>query len=985
MLLSRSNSSRSGHANSNGSRGNSRRSSRNLDSYSFSSAAALYAQVPHSALSIQSSSSEEDEEDERGTGLKRSQTKQAAALAAALAKLEMLQDSKAGPSSPLSNSSAALRVAGQPDSERRWRPAPLPTSDIALSAQPNHPESSVHADSRVAYGNDASLDYEDGVSHVHGGVNAVNGRTEKIGGGVSRRKRQSTERPTSRRPEESADDPSQGPLASHAPSVYCTPTLDSFPDADPQIDLRRSSSSSSSQPSHSARSGTQSDRPSSTTTSMLALGNTVSYPVISARTLQQPLNPKETRGLRLDLPKQASSRPRSGSASLTSPQPLKLGSVGAMARRDSQNRASAGDRARMNPLRLSGAGRRCPPPSASAAPQIPAFAKAVAVTADTLLQRLHEDRAQAGSAEMLVLDLRPLHLFLAQDASPRVGRIRASVNVNFPSLLIKRFRKGNTTSFNLESFITTETGKRSFRDACPSGNLSNVHLCVIDERLGEHDFASLESTGAIGAVLISMLERRRADAGEGETLGKRKDLWYLSGEVADLVLAGRARFPSLCAEGADDGERSPNRLSPKVGIAASSNLQPSPAGSSGSSIGSDVPTPTMVSSSKLVHSHSDNALVTQSSFATRKGRNLPQLTLAPSKPSLEGDKLGSGQYMTRPRPLAPNLAAVPPTPGLFRSYSENQSATLRELPESAIPGLQRKKARPAQLQRLDCSDSVRQGIASSSTAGPRLAPGRNDAGSGIAGSSQRLAGGLSGKRQGLPASLAPPKSFQEIAMAQAATPTRASFASAASMGQSSQLARGSDDYMMDPPKTPMVASYSHSRNDSTSSAGSSSSTSTAQYPTFQSPEGPPQPQPQLFQPLQPARGCNQNGTHPNGAANDNKSVAPFNVSVIIPGFLYLGPEPIRPSDVEELESVGIRRILNMAVECDTQERWKGRFEKIATIPMRDSLAEVNVQDRIKEACMLIGDADLHQKPTYVHCKAGKSRSVTIVLAYLIHR
>ncbi|KAG0146069.1 hypothetical protein CROQUDRAFT_44945, partial [Cronartium quercuum f. sp. fusiforme G11] len=31
------------------------------------------------------------------------------------------------------------------------------------------------------------------------------------------------------------------------------------------------------------------------------------------------------------------------------------------------------------------------------------------------------------------------------------------------------------------------------------------------------------------------------------------------------------------------------------------------------------------------------------------------------------------------------------------------------------------------------------------------------------------------------------------------------------------------------------------------------------------------------------------------------------------------------------------------------------------------------------------DASLHSAPVYVHCKAGKSRSVTIVLAYLIHR
>jgi len=82
----------------------------------------------------------------------------------------------------------------------------------------------------------------------------------------------------------------------------------------------------------------------------------------------------------------------------------------------------------------------------------------------------------------------------------------------------------------------------------------------------------------------------------------------------------------------------------------------------------------------------------------------------------------------------------------------------------------------------------------------------------------------------------------------------------------------------------------------------------------------------------------------------------------------------------------VRRILNLAVECDDDNglELRQRFERYVKIPMRDTVEEENVLLGVREACSVIDDASLHSAPTYVHCKAGKSRSVTAVMAYLIH-
>ncbi|KAF8335943.1 protein-tyrosine phosphatase-like protein [Cantharellus anzutake] len=110
----------------------------------------------------------------------------------------------------------------------------------------------------------------------------------------------------------------------------------------------------------------------------------------------------------------------------------------------------------------------------------------------------------------------------------------------------------------------------------------------------------------------------------------------------------------------------------------------------------------------------------------------------------------------------------------------------------------------------------------------------------------------------------------------------------------------------------------------------------------------------------------------------------FSVSTILPNFLYLGPEISTVEQAQKLKAMGVKRILNMAIECEDGLGLEGMFEKYKKIPMRDHVEEDNIVKGMREVCHFLDDARLHSSPTFVHCKAGKSRSVTAVIAYLIH-
>ena len=82
----------------------------------------------------------------------------------------------------------------------------------------------------------------------------------------------------------------------------------------------------------------------------------------------------------------------------------------------------------------------------------------------------------------------------------------------------------------------------------------------------------------------------------------------------------------------------------------------------------------------------------------------------------------------------------------------------------------------------------------------------------------------------------------------------------------------------------------------------------------------------------------------------------FTVSTILPNFLFLGPELTTEDHVQELQALGVKRILNIAAECDDDQglQLRKRFDSYTKIPMRDFVEEENVRKGIRSVCDILG-------------------------------
>jgi hypothetical protein len=96
--------------------------------------------------------------------------------------------------------------------------------------------------------------------------------------------------------------------------------------------------------------------------------------------------------------------------------------------------------------------------------------------------------------------------------------------------------------------------------------------------------------------------------------------------------------------------------------------------------------------------------------------------------------------------------------------------------------------------------------------------------------------------------------------------------------------------------------------------------------------------------------------------DEDRSPGPltFTVSTILPSFLYLGPEITSEAEVQKLLDLGVKRILNVAVECDEGERLElqNRFEKYVRLPLRDCVEESGIRKGVMDACQFLGMSPL---------------------------
>ncbi|KAJ3260283.1 Dual specificity protein phosphatase 9 [Boothiomyces macroporosus] len=122
-------------------------------------------------------------------------------------------------------------------------------------------------------------------------------------------------------------------------------------------------------------------------------------------------------------------------------------------------------------------------------------------------------------------------------------------------------------------------------------------------------------------------------------------------------------------------------------------------------------------------------------------------------------------------------------------------------------------------------------------------------------------------------------------------------------------------------------------------------------------------------------------TSPNDNAAPPQPFSRVNKNIMVGSDLL----PLAPDGPQQLTSLGVTHILNMAAEIPISKVVKesGKFG-LKWIPVLDN-TEVDMDEALQQAIDFISDA-VSGNPNaivFVHCKAGRSRSVSAVIGYLV--
>ncbi|KAF9541779.1 hypothetical protein EC957_002679 [Mortierella hygrophila] len=543
-----------------------------------------------------------------------------------------------------------------------------------------------------------------------------------------------------------------------------------------------------------------------------------------------------------------------------------------------------------------------------------------------LLDQSQQGSLRAGSRRPLILDLRPHPDFYPIS-------IARSININLPTLLMRRYRRGvAVTSFALESFITIPSDKDAYHQILEGWRASVAEseepydVIVLDQDMKAGDEEHGRSATAAW-TLLNVLER---GGGQSEFDGVNTRMWFLEGGF-DAFQAWDASEKFLVRAGGFQQELSPY-LKPCTGTQPDQDIEMTLAVPVGS-----VSAP--VSRRPSLAIDTTVAFVPKQKTPVRRESLFSLNTKALQRPAgLSRSQTVNLKPLAIPSQPAASLSIqIPHAPSSAHPHQQHPSKTSAWLTvPSNIPA---PALSPAMSMVSNCSMEIAHSASTDHTSSWSADS------SSMNGSSHFLPSAVNNS---LGLSLSSKRSVSSL-MTISSLHASVSCASASILEEedeeygANQMSHDRDDIYYHQHQR---QKYQHHDGDSFQYASDYS------YQSHQEPSD-----------------CVEEN-------QDNEQ----EISCILPGFLYLGPEIVTNGQVEELDRLGVKRILNMATECEdvlVAHRPDMEYHKIGVY---DSI-EADVSAGLLQAVDII--AASKDSAIYVHCKAGKSRSVTATIAYLI--